>query len=459
MTEDKGSVKNGEAAAEMAPQEDGTKIPLEQDNILPPDVEVKFSSNSPNGDAKIDIGEPQAFSGLSKEELMKYANDPFWKGLRKVLFILFWVCWFAMLAGALYTIFTAPSCAKLERNLMEKSPILDLPAESDINADDFVSLAESLGISTVKLQGVIDALNFEKSTVPAEFLEALTNKSITVGTDFVPAQLPEDNTWFSDPAKNPTWFKPGSSTLDFTKAVVIQAVLDLLKDTWLPKGVRGFFVPTDASEEVMAAGKMLNTNLTEHDGFVITSLVDTDGEIVEGMTGESLKSLIVNAGSDDVWPYYQYNLASAITRLGAEKASLVTTVLLLAPGTPLLTGLAVANSSALEPTTVGLIKELSSLRLSQAALQIGNVQFLNATEDALGFMRVAKGAPGFAVAVNLNAAANATLDFSQLKGVSEDLAASVKIPSTGELAESKLDLSSVHLEPLQGLVLQFVPKA
>lgn len=52
--------------------------------------QVKFSSNPPNGDAKIDISDGPTFSGLNKEELMKYADDPFWVRLRWALFIIFW---------------------------------------------------------------------------------------------------------------------------------------------------------------------------------------------------------------------------------------------------------------------------------------------------------------------------------------------------------------------------------
>ena len=42
----------------------------------------------------------QAFTGMSKDELMKYANDPFWVRLRWIFFILFWAVWAAMLLGA-----------------------------------------------------------------------------------------------------------------------------------------------------------------------------------------------------------------------------------------------------------------------------------------------------------------------------------------------------------------------
>lgn len=48
---------------------------------------------------------------MTKEELMKYANDPFWVKLRWVLFIFFWTLWIAMLLGAVAIIVYAPKCA------------------------------------------------------------------------------------------------------------------------------------------------------------------------------------------------------------------------------------------------------------------------------------------------------------------------------------------------------------
>lgn len=53
----------------------------------------------------------QAFTGLTKEELMKYSNDPFWVRLRWIMFIGFWLIWLGMLAGAIYIIIGAPKCA------------------------------------------------------------------------------------------------------------------------------------------------------------------------------------------------------------------------------------------------------------------------------------------------------------------------------------------------------------
>lgn len=48
---------------------------------------------------------------MTKEELMKFANDPFWVRLRWFLFVVFWALWVAMLLGAVYIIMDAPKCA------------------------------------------------------------------------------------------------------------------------------------------------------------------------------------------------------------------------------------------------------------------------------------------------------------------------------------------------------------
>lgn len=53
--------------------------------------------------------------GLTKEELMKYAKDPFWCKLRKILFALFWLLWLSMFVGAFLIIHYVPSCPATSR--------------------------------------------------------------------------------------------------------------------------------------------------------------------------------------------------------------------------------------------------------------------------------------------------------------------------------------------------------
>merc|ERR1712121_463006 len=81
------------------------------------DTKVKITSS----DTKIDMEkekekevEAEGFKGLTKEELMQYANDPFWVRLRWVLFILFWIIWVAMLVASILIIVYAPKCPSPE---------------------------------------------------------------------------------------------------------------------------------------------------------------------------------------------------------------------------------------------------------------------------------------------------------------------------------------------------------
>lgn len=48
---------------------------------------------------------------MSKDELMKYANDPFWVRIRWIFFILFWFTWVGMLVLSILIIFNAPKCS------------------------------------------------------------------------------------------------------------------------------------------------------------------------------------------------------------------------------------------------------------------------------------------------------------------------------------------------------------
>ncbi|XP_018300122.1 maltase 1 isoform X1 [Mycetomoellerius zeteki] len=114
-------------------KEDSTaKIATEKDEKT---TEVKFISE--NGDAKIDIEMVKTvLSGMGKEELMKFANDPFWVRLRWALFIIFWLIWAAMLAGAIAIIVMAPKCSAPEpKKLWEESAIVELDASDVFNSD------------------------------------------------------------------------------------------------------------------------------------------------------------------------------------------------------------------------------------------------------------------------------------------------------------------------------------
>jgi len=117
----------------------GERMLGENDRLAQKDLEIKFISGTPtNGDAQIDIGDVDkaAMTGLTKEELMRYANDPFWIRLRWILFIAFWALWVGMLVGAIYIIIQTPKCQPPEpHNWYKQGPLiqietLDIPDET-----------------------------------------------------------------------------------------------------------------------------------------------------------------------------------------------------------------------------------------------------------------------------------------------------------------------------------------
>lgn len=91
----------------------------------------------------------QAFTGMTKEELMKYANDPFWVRLRWIFFIAFWLIWLGMLIGAILIIIEAPKCAAPEPLPWYKSGILAKFPSFKVGKED-VAVA-----SRMKASGVI----------------------------------------------------------------------------------------------------------------------------------------------------------------------------------------------------------------------------------------------------------------------------------------------------------------
>lgn len=126
------------AQERMLQGDDGNAKITEKDN-----VEVKFISE--NGDVKIDIEQSKdTLAGMSKEELMKFANDPFWIRLRWALFIFFWLLWAGMLAGAIAIVVIAPKCAAPEpKKFWEESPIIQLDI-SDSPTNDLKGLEHVL---------------------------------------------------------------------------------------------------------------------------------------------------------------------------------------------------------------------------------------------------------------------------------------------------------------------------
>ncbi|XP_076812715.1 amino acid transporter heavy chain SLC3A2-like [Clavelina lepadiformis] len=85
----------------------------------------------------------ERFTGLKKEELMEIANQPHWVRARWALFIIFWIIWVAMLAGAIFIVVTAPKC-KPEPTPQWYQDVVVYEAKVDEFAQNFKGMEDHL---------------------------------------------------------------------------------------------------------------------------------------------------------------------------------------------------------------------------------------------------------------------------------------------------------------------------
>lgn len=155
-----------------------------------------------NGDAKIELdANKRQFSGLTKEELLKYADDPFWVRLRWFMFALFWALWLCMLAGAVAIIVRAPKCAApTPKTWFEKGPLVDpspldsyeqleyeLPALRDAGAEGIFT-----NPPTYDVLDDPDVLTSFK-----EFVAKAKEYGIKVIVDLTPNYVSTEHPWFT----------------------------------------------------------------------------------------------------------------------------------------------------------------------------------------------------------------------------------------------------------------------
>jgi len=209
-------------------------------------VKVKFVAGT---DTKVDMsgggGDPEVaikagasdseFRALTKAELMKYAKDPFWVGVRWTLFVLFWVAWVAMLVGAIVIIVLAPKCPTPEpKQWWQKAPIYQVYVQSfkDSNGDGLGDLKgveskldylKDIGVGSVALSpffpspmkdGGYDITDYQD--VDSKFgsledfkslLAASHEKDLKVVIDFVPNHSSKEHPWFQKSANRESGFE------------------------------------------------------------------------------------------------------------------------------------------------------------------------------------------------------------------------------------------------------------
>lgn len=380
------------AASTAASKMDPETEPL---NAGAGDTKVKFIG----GSETVDVEKGGVKSGsevkgaLTKAELMKYASDKKWVTARWALFILFWICWLAMLVASVVIIIQAPKCPSPEpKQWWQKAPVYEVFVKSfkDSNGDGIgdlkgveskVDYLKGLGVGSVWLSSiykspmkdVADHKAVDSVFGTMEDFEGLVAKlhesGMKVIMDFIPNY---------------------TSALDLKDETVLNELTDTLQ-FWIDKGVDGFHVDSvdffddqnlgdgdgqlnndevldilkkfrevlnEASKDnpsdpkiMMTEGKMASGELAQYYGNVADQIGDishmplnfnllSDFKTPNDFSAEKLKTSIesyMEALPDSAWPNFclgNQDNPRVASRIGSEKATALNMILMLLQGTP-----------------------------------------------------------------------------------------------------------------------------
>lgn len=145
MTRAEKELGDEKTALKSSDHEESSTIPTEANSSLKTkdSLSVAFVNGSERSadDLIIDVRgkDDDGFVGLKKEDLQKFASDPYWVRLRIIFLVLFAVIWVAMLVAAIVIIVVAPKCPpRPDQEWWEAAVIYQLNPNSflDANGDD-----------------------------------------------------------------------------------------------------------------------------------------------------------------------------------------------------------------------------------------------------------------------------------------------------------------------------------
>jgi len=452
--------------------EDSAAPPVAND--MPPSYEeTKGLTETNMPEVKIDMkgdkpAEPQdGFQGLTKEELMKYAADPFWVRLRWALFLLFWAVWVAMLVASVVIIVYAPKCPSPEpKEWWQKSPIYK------VDLDTFPKKEEQLSA----LANLEEALDY---TVAQGFGTIY----ITGGSTL--AELPSGGTEYGTAEE---W----KSLMEAVKARYQYVVVDFDGNTqeWMEFGVDGFIVPgtdvvlsleearktIDLEAEISGSDKVLiGISSPDDNNEAKIKLLDTyiknTEETPSPTSAADMKVVIDNymSGPNNSWP--GISLKSA--EYGDEYVDAITMIKMLLPATLMLNAgeelgmkemnwAAVKDQESLDVDShLNLFGELSQKLRHQDAILFGefNMNTTFVIGDVFGMARVKKGNPGYLLLSNFGVSNVTVAPYYAMPTVPASIRVMAK-STTPEREDSKtrtFKSRNVPLLAMETKIFTFVP--
>lgn len=192
---------------------------------------VQFIKANGDTEAHIDMGESDSgsFCGLTKEELMKYADDPYWVRVRRILLASFWLIWLAMFAAAIIIIVLAPKCPhRPDQDWWQKCHVHEVYPRSfkdsdgdgvgDLNGiEDNLKYIQDNNADAVLLSSVYKSPNKDFGYDVVDHLDidpaygtmddfnslksAIHKKGLKLIMDFIPNHSSKEHAWFVESSK------------------------------------------------------------------------------------------------------------------------------------------------------------------------------------------------------------------------------------------------------------------
>ena len=436
----------------------GLTEPMDQKvNIAPSDIKIEMGKEKEK--------EEEGFKGLSKEELMQFANDPFWVKLRWVLFILFWIIWVAMLAASVVIIIYAPKCPSPEaKQWWQKGPVYKTSVGQfpDINGDKVADLQDvndnldylvGAGVGSLYLASLLSPNNLEQ--VKQEYgtmddwkrlSQALQERGLRVIVDFVPGSTDEHHMWYEEAqagkGEYASYYKSGTQ-LDLDNVKVQEELVKVMK-FWAANGVDGFLVreangipkdllvkfrqeleqaEADSGVEKVLMVDVLSEPLSQIDGvgagdpihLHIDQDLLPDQDLTAAGIKEKLDAYIQKQPCEEegpcAWPAFTLNTTSH----GADKSDALTMLKMLLPGTVVSEageelGLSPEQYPRADRESPALQQHLKLYSLltaklrHQDAILFGKLKPEDSfvkNSSVFGMVRVKKGSPGYLYLINL----------------------------------------------------------
>jgi len=302
-------------------------------------------------DTKIEMGkekekEEEGFKGLSKEELMQFANDPFWVKLRWVLFILFWIIWVAMLGASVVIIIYAPKCPSPEpkqwwqKGPVYKSPVEDFPDANGDHVSDLKDVKENLdylveaGVGSLYLPSLLYPNDFKQVKPEHGSMEdwkslsnALQERGLRVIVDIVPRSTSQHHMWYEEAqAKRgdySSYYKSGTLDLDLDNVKVQDELVQVMK-FWVTSGVDGFLVKeaTSIPKDLLVKFRTMLEEAEANSGVEKVLIVDELSESLSKIDGVGAGNPVHLHFADDLLPVNEELTAAGVkTKLDAFIAS------------------------------------------------------------------------------------------------------------------------------------------